>query len=88
VKPSCPKSWDGARYETACLMNLYDEFLESLDYGISDRAAVAQALQVIMQRHNLSADQAREYLCGDLAGLGVDPAHFARLVLDASMLAR
>jgi len=66
-------------------MTLYDEYLETLEYRISDHVAVAQATGVIMQRHDLSVDEAGEYLCGDAASLGLEPAQFARLVLDSHL---
>jgi len=66
-------------------MTLYDEYLQTLEYGISDDVAVAQATGVIMQRRNLSVGEASEYLCGDAASLGLEPAQFARLVLDAKL---
>jgi len=64
-------------------MTLYDEYLQTLEYGISDDAAVAQATGVIMQRHHLSVGEASEYVCDEAASLGLEPAQFARMVLDS-----
>src|SRR3954453_11624685 len=64
------KNRDGPDHRTVALMTLYDEYLETLEYGISDHVAVAQATGVIMQRHDLSVDEAGEYLCGNAASFG------------------
>jgi hypothetical protein len=69
-------------------MTLYDEFLETLEYGFSSDAVVAQATGVIMQRHHLSVGEAGEYLCRDAAALGLEPAQFARMFLDDHLTRR
>jgi AmiR/NasT family two-component response regulator len=63
-------------------MNPFDEYLGPLEYAMSNQTAVAQATGVIMQRHNLSAGEASKHLCAHAASLGLQPAQFARMLLD------
>src|SRR4051794_2838529 len=79
---------DGPDHRTVALMTLYDEYLQTLEYGVCVDVAVAQATGVIMQRHDLSVAEASEYLCGDAVSLGLQPAELARLILDSQLTRR
>jgi len=63
-------------------VNIHDDHFEPSQL-LANRVAVAQATGVIMQSHDLSVDEASEWLRIDAAVLGMEEAEFAHLVLDS-----